>query len=186
MPRWHRRLSERKAGPLEPRRAASRLSAYVYGNILVLAVVVVATGATITEGQAALVVLGTGVTTYVAHIFADLLAHANIPEARELDYGKLTREQTRTLARHELRDAAPIISSAAFPAIALALGYHELIPSRAAQLLAGGIVVLRMGSVQIVTERVRGNPLSVGMVIGGVLTAAVAALIVLLKVFVGH
>ncbi|MDO9589720.1 MAG: hypothetical protein Q7J04_01080, partial [Microcella sp.] len=47
-----------------------RLAAYVYGNILVLAAIVVATGKSIVGGEAALLVTATALTTYVAHILA--------------------------------------------------------------------------------------------------------------------
>ncbi|MGV9669033.1 MULTISPECIES: hypothetical protein [unclassified Gordonia (in: high G+C Gram-positive bacteria)] len=187
VPAWYGVLTERRGGPLAPRRAASRLSAYVYGNILVLAAVVLASSSTIDEGHAPLIVLGTGVTTYIAHVFADLLAHANVPEAHEEEHGgELSREQVRGLAVDELRDAVPIMSSAVWPAIALTLGYHEFIPTEAPQLIAGAIVVARIASVPIVTERVRGNRLDARMVGAGLIAAVMAAVIVLLKTLIGH
>lgn len=180
-------LVERKGGPLDARRAATRLSAYVYGNILVLGAVVAASTTAIRAGYAPLIVLGTGVTTYIAHVFADLLAHSSIPEAHSDEHGgEIPAERQRRLIADELRDAVPIMSSAIWPALALALGYHELIPTEVAALIAGGVVVVRIATVQLVSERVRGNPLRPSMFVGGLVTAAVAALIVLLKTLVGH
>ncbi|MGC4935892.1 hypothetical protein ACLQ3C_19680 [Gordonia sp. DT30] len=186
-------LTERRGGPLPAHRAASRLSAYVYGNILVLAAVVVASGESIYDGHAGLIVVGTGVTTYIAHVFADLLARANIPEAHRADdhHGRHAgddahRQAARREVFEELRDAVPIASSAIWPAIVLVLGYHGLIPTDAAQLIAGGIIVLRIASIQIVTERVRGNRLDLGMVIAGLVAAGLAGVIVVLKTFLGY
>ena len=58
-PQWYGVLTARRGGPLPPARAASRLSAYVYGNLLVLAAIVLASAGDIYEGHAVLIVLGT-------------------------------------------------------------------------------------------------------------------------------
>ncbi|MFT4127410.1 MAG: hypothetical protein QM662_14425 [Gordonia sp. (in: high G+C Gram-positive bacteria)] len=179
---WRGVLIERKGGPLPPARAAARLAAYLYGNILVLASVVVASAHSIIDGTAALLVLGTGVTTYAAHVFAELIAHGNIPEA----HGAGDSAGLRRILGDELRDAVPIASSAIGPALVLGLGYHALIPTQAAHLVAGAVVVVRIASVPLVTERVRGNAVGPRVLVAGLLTAALAALIVLLKTFLGH
>ena len=192
----YRALTERSGGPLPPARAASRLSAYVYGNILVLAAIVASSPDSIDTGHAALLVVGTGVTTYIAHVFAELIAHANIPEAHpetlpETHHETLSdaADEARLVARAgvgELRDAVPIASSAVWPAIVLAMAWLDWLPSAAAQLVAGAVVVLRIASIAPVVQRVRGNPLSLGMLIAGLATAALAAVIVLLKTVVGY
>ena len=61
-----------------------------------------------------------------------------------------------------------------------------MLPAQWSVLLAGGVIVVRVATIQLVTERVRGNPLTFRTVLGGLATAAVAALIVLAKVFLGH
>ncbi|HCS57619.1 MAG TPA: hypothetical protein DIW80_10695 [Gordonia polyisoprenivorans] len=201
-PQWYGVLTARRGGPLPPARAASRLSAYVYGNLLVLAAIVLASAGDIYEGHAVLIVLGTGLTTYIAHIFADLLAWANIPEAHEstsgnraadgvdegaeVNDGEVERPDLRREILDELRDAVPIMSSAIWPAIILALGYHDLIPTQVAQLVSGCVIVIRIASVPIVTERVRGNRLDMRMLIAGLIAAGLAAVIVMLKSFLGH
>ncbi len=55
--------------PLDEDRARSRISAYVYGNILVLAAVIGTVGAH-DHDKSWLVVLAAVLTTYIAHIFA--------------------------------------------------------------------------------------------------------------------
>lgn len=176
------RLSSRKAGPLPPARAAARLSAYVYGNILVLTAVVAASPSSIDDGGAFLLVLATTTTTFVAHVFADIVAHSNIPEAM---HGS-TDSEKRKSALDEIRDAAPIASSGTVPAIILALAWLWILPTYWAQLLAGGVVVFRIATLQVVAQRLRGRPLTFKIFVAGLVTAAIAALIVLAKVYTAH
>ncbi|MDV6230722.1 hypothetical protein [Rhodococcus cercidiphylli] len=180
--RLYRRLVTRADGPLEPARAAKRLSAYVYGNILVLAAVAASTPSSIENGTAAVLVLATAVTTFLAHVFADFVASSQIPEA----HGDATDEQRTFEAVEEFRDAVPILSSGTVPAVMLALGWLSVLPGQWSELLAGGVIVIRIATIQMVTERIRGNPLTFRAFLGGLATAAVAALIVLAKVFLGH
>ncbi|MDV8022823.1 hypothetical protein [Rhodococcus sp. IEGM 1330] len=180
--RLYRRLVTRADGPLEPARAARRLSAYVYGNILVLAAVAASTPSSIEQGTAAVLVLATAVTTFLAHVFADFVASSQIPES----HGDATDEQRTFKAVEELRDAVPILSSGTVPALMLALGWLSVLPGQWSELLAGGVIVVRIATIQLVTERIRGNPLTFRAILGGLATAAIAALIVLAKVFLGH
>ncbi|MGV8874398.1 MAG: hypothetical protein ACOH2Q_17835 [Rhodococcus sp. (in: high G+C Gram-positive bacteria)] len=180
--RLYRRVVTRADGPLAPARAARRLSAYVYGNILILAAVAASTSASIEHGTAAVLVLATAGTTFLAHVFADFVAGSQIPEAHD----DATDEQRKFKAVEELRDALPILSSGTFPALMLALGWLSVLPAQWAELAAGGVIVVRIASIQIVTQRIRGNPLTFRALLGGLATAAVAALIVLAKVFLGH
>ncbi|MFC9837707.1 hypothetical protein ACFVKB_28440 [Rhodococcus sp. NPDC127530] len=176
------RVTERKHGPLPAARASARLSAYVYGNILVLTVVVAATPRTIENGAAVALVLGTTVTTFLAHVFADAVAHSSVP----VDDDDEERTERSSKALDELRDAIPIVSSGTGPAALLALGWLHVLPTAWAQLLAGGVIVFRIATIQIVTERIRGNRLTFRVLIVGLTTAAVAAAIVLAKVLIGH
>lgn len=202
---WRGILTRRRGDPLRPDRAASRLSAYVYGNTMVLAALVTASAHAVENGEAVWLVLGTGLTTYIAHVFADLVAGSSIPEAHGHDthadgsQAPDTRAPTiqasgpdrpgdaaRAHVRHELRDATPIISSAILPAIALALGWADVLPTAWAHGIAGAVVVLRIASVPIVVERVRGNEVSVKVIVAGIGTAALAAVVVVLKVLLAH
>jgi hypothetical protein len=114
---WYRHVVSRPRGPLPPERAASRLSAYVYGNILALGPVAFATARTIDDGAAAALVVGTGATTFLAHIFAHFVAHATVAGHEP------SRADQRQHAAEELRDAVPIASSAFAPAVLLMLGW---------------------------------------------------------------
>lgn len=190
--RGYRRLTERADGPLSRERATARLSAYVYGNILALGAVVVATPLSIADGEAAFLVAATGATTFVAHVFAEFVAHSGFDPADDeedaADDGGVNhataRQREHALA--ELRDATPIASSATFPSLALMLGWLGVLPSGWAFGIAGGIIVVRIASVPMVTTRIRGVPLTPRVLLIGLLTAAVAAVIVLVKVTLTH
>ncbi len=180
--RLYRRLVTRAGGPLPPARAATRLSAYVYGNILVLAAVAASTPGSIEHGTAAVLVLATAGTTFLAHVFADFVAGSQIPEA----HADATQAQRKFKALEELRDALPILSSGIVPALMLVLGWLSVLPAQWAEFLAGGVIVVRIATIPVVTQRVRGNRLTFRAVLAGLATAAVAAAIVLAKVFLGH
>ncbi|NMO00036.1 hypothetical protein HH308_02270 [Gordonia sp. TBRC 11910] len=179
--RGYRKLTERTDGPLTTARATARLSAYVYGNILALGAVVIATPESIADGDAALVVAATGATTFVAHVFSDFVAHGGLGSDDDTD---AAGEREHALA--ELRDATPIATSATFPTLALVLGWLGLLPTAWAFTLAGGIVVFRIATVQMVAKRIRGVPLTPRVLLAGLLAAAFAAAIVALKVALTH
>ena len=68
----------------------------------------------------------------------------------------------------------------------LALGWLSVLPGQWSELLAGAVIVVRIATIQMVTQRIRGNRLTFRAFLGGLATAAVAASIVLAKVFLGH
>ena len=169
------RVMHRKEGPLPPARAARRMSAYVYGNVLVLAAVVAATSDAIEDGKAVLIVLGTTVSTYLAHIYSEAIGHS-VTESGEAEH-----------FADELRDAVPIFSSGVVPIIALLLCGLAVLPAEVCQVIAGGVIVIRVASVGVWVERLHGNRPSWRMIAVGLVSAAFCALIVFIKVFfVGH
>ena len=115
------RVIRRKEGPLPPGRAARRMSAYVYGNVLVLAAVVAATSDAIEDGQAVLIVLGTMVSTYLAHIYSEAIGHSVTDSGENEQFPE------------ELRDAVPILSSGGVPIAALLLCWLDCCPPRSAR-----------------------------------------------------
>ena len=56
-------------------RAARRIEAYVYGNVLVLAAIIAAGTADVASGRAALLALGTAASTFIAHLLAMTVGH---------------------------------------------------------------------------------------------------------------
>ena len=101
------RLSSERRRPLTPESAASRISAYVYGNILVLAALVPITNSPEYIGIA--IVAGTALSTFIAHVFADSVAQS----VRSGE--QLSRDERLA----ELRNAVPILSSAVLPCVIL-------------------------------------------------------------------
>ncbi len=153
-----------------------RLAAYVYGNILVLAAVALATGKSIVGGEAALLVGVTAVTTYGAHI----IAH---------DVGQqLGRERNahRPHVRHEMRDAVPILVSGIVPAAILLVASLSIVPTQLAQLAAAVWVIGRLALIGFLIERLSGRAATWQTVTGGVALALSCAVVVVLKVIFGH
>jgi hypothetical protein len=154
--------------------AESRVSAYVYGNVLVLAAVVGASPAAVGSGTAVVLVVGTVLSTYVAHVLAHVIG--------ALFGGGAGRHAVAV----ELRDAVPIISSGITPALLLgatALGW----PSEAwGQALSAAVLLARIAGTGIVYRRLRADvPLGRAWAVGA-LAAAVAAVVVVLKLTLTH
>ncbi len=158
---------------MSPERAARRLSAYVYGNVLVLAAAAASPLGYVEDGTAALLVLGTGVSTFLAHIFADTVAASAI-------------RADRRHVLEELRDAVPIASSAAVPAALLALATTDLVSAALAQALSVGPIALRVSGIPVVVQRLRGSEVSFRVVIAGVVLALVAAIVTAAKIVLTH
>lgn len=160
--------------PLAVEHAAGRISAYVYGNILVLAALIPVTRAQDTLGIA--VVLGAAASTFVAHVFAELVGQ-NIRTGAQL--GRAER-----LA--ELRDAVPILTSAFVPIAILATSWFGWLEPRTAQLVAEGVMVVRIASISYVITRLRGEGVQWTTHLAAFVMALVATLIVTFKILLTH
>lgn len=155
-------------------RAESRVAAYVYGNVLVLAAVVGASPSAVESGTAVVLVIGTVVSTFVAHV----LAHS---------IGALFGgENGRTAARVALRDAIPILSSGVTPAVLLGAAAMGWIPGPWGQSLSALVLLGRVAGTGVVYRRLQADvPLRRAWTVG-VLAAAVAAVVVVLKLTLTH
>jgi hypothetical protein len=155
-------------------RADNRMSAYVYGDVLVLAATAGVYDSAIRSGEALLVVLGTMASTYVAHVLADVVGAV---------FGG---HGLRTALRDELRDSVPIISAGVPPLVlfgAAALGW----PSPPwAQGTSSALLILRLGSIGVVYHHLK-EPIGWARAIWfGVVVALVAAVAVALKLLLLH
>lgn len=122
------------------------------------------------------VVVGTGVATYVAHVFSELIGH-----------GVLHARRVRAAdVRHELRIARPIMSSTAAPALALAAGWAGLYDSLSATLVAFGVVAACLALLGWVIARLGGRAPSWRTFAAGLAFAAAAVAIAAIKVFLTH
>jgi hypothetical protein len=100
-------------------RVRSRVSAYIYGNIFVLAAIFASSPQSIAHWSAVVIVGATSATTFFAHV----VAH-NIGQA----IGRPDEEDLRAQLAQEARDAVPIMTSGTVPAVLLALGAVGWLP----------------------------------------------------------
>ncbi|WP_280236734.1 hypothetical protein [Nocardia cyriacigeorgica] len=160
--------------PLDRDNAASRISAYIYGNVLVLAALVPVVTAEKYVGI--LVVLGATISTFVAHAFAEAVGRS------------VRMRSTLTMSEqlHELRNSVPILSSAVLPCVILATGWLGWLEPRTSQIVAELAVLLRIGGVVFVIGRLNGQRPTRGTIYAAVLLAVVATTVVIVKVLLTH
>ena len=173
MPAW---MVARPGEQLSTERLRVRLAAYVYGNILTLAAIVIATGKSIVGGEAALLVAVTALTTYFAHI----LAH-NVGQQIGRD-----RHAHRPHMAHEVRDALPILVSGIVPTVVLLVASLSIVPTQLAQITAAVWVVGRLALIGFLVERLNGRRPTWRTLSGGLGLALACAIVVVLKVLFAH
>jgi hypothetical protein len=143
-----RRWFDRRT-PLPTEVARHRTTAFIYGNILVLA---------------------TAVTTFLAHVFADVI----------------TSTWSWRTVLHAARDSAPILTSGIIPAALLLLAPLLGFPSSLAVVFAELLLVARIALVGIVVARLRTEPTSSSTVLAGIALAVLGLIIVVTKVVLTH
>ncbi len=171
-----RRWSPKRGEPLPAADAVSRTSAYVYGNILVLAALVPLSIADVRSGTAVLIVLGTAVSTFFAHLFAETVG------------GSMRVEQLSgwRAFRHHVRDAVPVLTSGLVPTVLLALAWLNLAPHTAMVVTAEVLLIVRIGWTGVVVGRLHGEPSSLRLLLAGVALSVLGAVVVGLKVLLTH
>lgn len=162
------------AEPLDREHAAGRISAYIYGNILVLAALIPVTQSQETLGIA--IVLGTAISTFLAHIFAESVGQS-------LRAGRQLSRQERLA---ELRDSVPILTSAFLPVAILVTAVVGWLEPRTAQLIAEFVMVARIGTISYVIRRVRGENVTGYTHLAAITLAVVATVIVAVKLLLTH
>jgi hypothetical protein len=163
-------MTHRRPSPDE---AADRISAYVYGNILVLAALVLLTDDDITHGAGLAIVAGTAVSTFVAHAFAERL-------------GSAVREGENARLGVVLRDSLPIISSASLPALLMGAGALGWISPMVALRMAEVSIVVRLGGTAFVVSRLQARPVTARTWVESIALAVAAVAIVGLKLLLTH
>lgn len=171
------RIVRYRADPnLSREQAAARISAYVYGNIIVFATTVPLAASDLSHGHGTLLILGVSASTYLAHVFADVIGH-QVRAGKGLERADLW---------HEIRDSLPVLTSGLVPAVLLLLGGLHWIPGRAAILGSEAYLLLRMALIGLLVERLQTERPSVRTLAAGVVLAAAAAGVALVKVALGH
>ena len=171
----HRPLLSR-VHPLEPSNAASRISAYVYGNILVLAALIPLSFHEEHTFQGVAIVLGTAISTFIAHAFAEAVGQTV----------RTGNHLSRAEQMAELRNSVPVLSAAILPATLLLIGWWGLLDPQLGQLLAEITVIARIASTNYVVGRLRGEKPTRGTFLGSIALAAAATVIVAIKIVLTH
>ncbi|WP_238422239.1 hypothetical protein [Gordonia sp. 'Campus'] len=161
--------------PLDRTHAAPRISAYIYGNILILAVLIPLHVHDDFVGIA--ILAGTAASTFIAHVFAEGVA-------RRVQDGPI--RPTTAMALGHLRDSVPILTSALVPCAILLIGLIGWIEPRTAQLVAEVVILLRIGGTVFVIDRLNDEPPSRATLFSAAAVTLVATLIVVIKVVVTH
>jgi hypothetical protein len=174
-PLWARRR------PLDLFEASQRTTAYVYGNLLVLAALVALTAEQVESGHGILLVLGTAVSTFIAHVFAEAMG-ASVRNAAEPEPADPTLHDAWELAR----ESYPILTSGFLPAAIISLGWLEVLPADLSMYFADAVILLRIASTGIIVARLRNEPSSLRIILIGVGVAVAGALVSLLKVYLTH
>jgi hypothetical protein len=167
--------SPRRRADLPKDRLAERIGAAAYGSVLVLAALGAVDVADVAEGHSVALVAGVGVATWIAHLFAEILAdHVRHDEP---------------LARPEIRRAAidglPILSVTVLPAISLFAGRIDVVDEETARTLAILVALAQLGLVGAIVAHVTDvearNAWSFAAFV-----MAVGIAVVVLKVALGH
>ena len=166
----------RTGAPISAEDAAARISAYVYGNIVVLATLASLSKEDADSGHAALVVCGVAVSTFLAHAIADGIG-------RRL---RTTHPLSPRTVIVEIRDSMPVLTSATLPALLLVITALTDIPAAWAQAAAGSYLVVRLGLIGSLIARFRGVPSSRRVIGAGLALAALAAVATAAKILLGH
>jgi hypothetical protein len=157
-------------------RVRSRVGAYIYGNIFVLAAIFATSPESIAKWTAVIIVVATSATTFLAHV----VAH-NIGQA----IGRAGDELVLHLAQ-EARDALPIMTSGTGPAVLLVLGAVGWLPPELSQLLAEAAIVLRLAATGIIVRRISGLASPLAGVWFGFALAGIGVVIAALKYILTH
>ena len=158
-------------------RVRSRVSAYIYGNIFVLAAIFATSPVSIAKWTAVTIVVATSATTFFAHVVA-----LNIGQA----IGRTDDEVLRVHLAQEARDAVPIMTSGTGPAVLLALGAFGWLPPELSQLLAEAVVVLRLAATGIIVRRISGHDSPLAGLWSGFALAGIGVVIAALKYILTH
>jgi hypothetical protein len=166
-----RRRHRRPAAVVSREDAASRVSAYVYGNVLVLAALVALRPDDLDGARGLAYVLGTGASTLVAHVVGETAA-LRITTGHRL---------TGRAIVEEVRNALPIATSALVPTAVLAAGWAGLVDHATSLVVALALIALRLALLGSGVAHVSGERSSRRMVAAGLGLALLGGVAAVLK-----
>ncbi|MFF0817496.1 hypothetical protein ACFYVR_20365 [Rhodococcus sp. NPDC003318] len=160
--------------PISVEDTASRISAYVYGNILVLTALIPLHNTSVSHAGA--VVIGTSIATFIAHAFAESVGRS----------ARAGRNLTTVERVAELRDSVPVLTSGLIPTVVVAMGGAGWIGLNTALVIAEVLVVTRIAGTTFVIARLRGERPTGQTLFGSVVLGVVAVVVVALKLVLTH
>lgn len=156
--------------------AASRITAFVYGNIVTLATVAPLTREDAESGMSFWLVLATSFSTFLAHAFAESIGRRARSDER----------LTPAIIRAEIRDSLPVLTSGFVPALALGLAWLTEIPGFGAQIAVLVYLVVRLALTGPIITRIRGERPSTRTFVAGFFLAVCGVGVAVVKVLLGH
>ncbi len=157
-------------------RVATRVSAYLYGDVLVLASLIALRPEDLTGTTGLAYVLGTALSTYVAHVLAEAVGSSIRAGGRV----------SNTALRHELRDAVPIVSAGLGPALLMVAALLEWWPADWALVMSIAVTVVRLAVLGWVIRYLRGEPPSLRTFLAGIGLALTGLVVAALKWWLTH
>ena len=170
------RLAEGRARHLAPADASARTSAYVYGNIIAFAALVPQDAHAAENLHALSVTAGAAVTTFLAHLLAELVGSGAADE----------KDPAASVLRREFTNSIPVVTTAAVPCVLLAASAAGLMPGGWALMTAQVYLLVRIALVGLVIERLRATRISPRGLFAGLAVALLAGLVVAGKATIGH
>ena len=137
---------------------ATRVSAYLYGDVLVLAALIALRPEDLTGTTGLAYVSGTALSTYVAHVLAEAVGSSL----------RATHRQSSTALQHELRDAVPIVSSSLGPALLMVAALLEWLPTGSALVMGIAVTGARLAVLGWVIRHLHGEPPSLRTFLAGI------------------
>lgn len=164
----------RSKRPLSREDASSRITAFVYGDILILAALIALYPQDLLTFKALTYIIGTGASTFIAHVLAE---HVGIRVAAP-------DQATTSHLKREAWHAVPIASAAVGPALLMTAALVGWIDPEFALQLAILITVVRLGSLGWVVAHLRSERVVPQTFILGLALAALCLAAALLKALV--
>ncbi|MHA7143028.1 MULTISPECIES: hypothetical protein [unclassified Arthrobacter] len=161
----------RSERPLSKEDASSRITAFVYGDILILAALIALYPEDLLTSKALIYIIGTGTSTFIAHVLAE---HVGV---RVTAPDQATTPHLRKEAWH----AVPIASAAVGPALFMTAALVGWVDPGLALQLAIIITVVRLASLGWVVGHLRGERAAPQTFILGIVLAALCLAAALLK-----
>ena len=160
-----------RSGDVSREDVASRVSAYVYGNVLAMAALIALHPDELRGSTGVLYLLGVGLSTFVAHTLGEAVG-LRVRGGRSLDMAAV---------RHELRAALPIVTATGAPAALLAVVWTGLLDTDVVLVLALVLVDIRLALLGSVVAWISGERSSNRVFLAGFALAVVAAAAAALK-----